>query len=27
VLVTVGMGVFPAPITAWTQAIAATVIK
>lgn len=27
VLVTVGMGVFPAPITAWTQAIAATVVK
>ena len=27
VLATLGMGVFPAPITAWTQAIAAAVIK
>ena len=27
VLVTVGMGVFPGPITAWTQAIAGTVFK
>jgi NADH-quinone oxidoreductase subunit N len=27
VLITVGMGVFPAPITAWTQSVAATVIK